>query len=204
MKTQILTTQQIKQAAEIITNGGIIAFPTETVYGLGVIYDNKEAFDKLVAIKNRQPNKPFTLICCRKDQIHKYAEVSGISQKIINAFLPGPLTIVLPSKANLPKWVDFSIGQVGIRVSSMKVVEKLITAVGKPLLVPSANKRDERPAQTGAEALAIFDGQIEAIINGRITGGVPSTVIEVDRHDKIRLLREGPISLQQIMEVLNK
>jgi len=200
MKTQIFTYKDITKAASILQQGGLIAFPTETVYGLGVIYDNKTSFDRLVEVKRRRPDKPFTLMCAGVNDIADYAIVSEKTMTIINNFLPGPLTIILPIKPNLPEWVDLKTGSIGIRVSSLQSLQLLLVKVGKPLLVPSANRADEKPALSGEEALAIFDGTIEGVIMGTVSGGEPSTIIEVSPNDVITLRRPGPISFEKIIK----
>ncbi|HOJ45141.1 MAG TPA: L-threonylcarbamoyladenylate synthase [Bacilli bacterium] len=201
MKTAQLTYKNLDTAASVLKTGGLVAFPTETVYGLAVVYDNEVAFKSLVEVKRRRPDKPFTLMCGTTSDILNYAYVSELSARIINAFLPGPLTIVLPSLAQLPSWVDLETGKVGIRVSSMQTIRELIIKVGKPLLVPSANRADEPPALTGEDAMAIFDGQIDAVIMGHVIGGTPSTVIEIDKEDNVKLLRKGPLTYDQIMAI---
>ena len=200
MKTQIFTYKDISRAAAILLQGGIIAFPTETVYGLGVIYDSKASFERLVEVKRRRPDKPFTLMCAGVNDISDYAIVSEKTKTIINNFLPGPLTIILPIKPNLPDWVDLKTGSIGIRVSSLQSLQELLVKVGKPLLVPSANRADEKPALSGEEALAIFDGAIEGVIMGTVSGGEPSTIIEISASDVITLKRPGPISLEKILK----
>lgn len=198
MKTQKLTYKDIDEAVKILKNGGLVAFPTETVYGLAIPYDDEASFGRLVSVKNRRPDKPFTLMCGTVSDIDDYAIVSEVTSHIIEAFLPGPLTIVLPTRPHLPQWVDLGTGKIGIRVSSLQTIQELIIKVGKPLLVPSANRADEAPALTGEEALAIFDGEIDAVIMGHVNGGIPSTVIEIDQDDQIKLLRSGELTLEQI------
>jgi len=198
-ETKIFTYKDIGTAAKILRRGGIVAFPTETVYGLGVVYDDKAAYDRLVAIKRRKPDKPFTLMCAGVAEIGQYAEVSAKAQAIIDRFLPGPLTIVLPAIKKIPPWVDLGTGAVGIRVSNLQALQELLVKVGKPLLVPSANRSDEKPALSGEETLNLFGGEIEGVIMGMVGGGQPSTVIEITRTDEIVLRRPGPITLEKII-----
>lgn len=204
MKTRQLTYKDLNLAAQILRDGGIIAFPTETVYGLGVIYDNKAAFDTLVTLKERRPDKPFTLMCGVVSDVALYAMVSPLVEKVLQAFLPGPLTIILPTKPNVPEWVHLKTGKVGIRVSSLQTIQALILKVGKPLLVPSANRADEAPALTPEDALAYFNDQIDAVVSGHVNSGTPSTVIDIDSHDNIRLVRQGTITLAQIEQKIKE
>ncbi len=198
MKTRSLTYINLDQAAEILRQGGLVAFPTETVFGLGVVYDDEQAFNRLVSVKNRRPDKPFTLMCAAVDDIEHFAYVSDVTRAILDTFLPGPLTIILPVVKKMPVWVHLNTGKVGIRVSNLQTIQSLIMKVGKPLLVPSANKAEQPPALTPDEVLAVFDGEIDALVFGNVTSGTPSTVIEIDQDDNIKLIRQGMITLEQI------
>lgn len=199
MKTMLLAQKDIQKAAELLRSGEIIAFPTETVFGLGIIYDNEAAFERLVSVKQRRGDKPFTLMCASTDDISSYAVVDERLQKVINKFMPGPLTIIVAVKASLPKWVSFSTGFVGIRISSLDYVQELIRTTGKALLVPSANLADQAPALNSSEAMKVFSGKISAIVEGESISAIPSTIIEIK--DKIKLIREGEIPFSDIMKV---
>ncbi|HAV19426.1 MAG TPA: threonylcarbamoyl-AMP synthase [Firmicutes bacterium] len=201
MKTRQLTYKDTNLAAKILQNGGIIAFPTETVYGLGVVFDSKEAFDHLVEVKRRRPDKPFTLMCGSIDEVEQYAVLSEFSRKVMRTFLPGPLTIVMPIKQGLPAWVDLNSGKIGIRVPKFQAIRNLIINVGKPLLVPSANRADEPPELSGEGVMKEFNEEIDGVIFGNIGGGQPSTIIEIDGNDNTTLLRNGELSLEQINQL---
>lgn len=191
------------EAKDHLYNHGVVAFPTETVMGLGVIYDDKEAYNRLNIIKRRPEDKPYSLMIPKVSEISKYAEVSMLAQKIINSFLPGPLTILLPAKESLPFWVTHGKGVVGVRVSSHVLTKELLEVVGKPLLVPSANKSGEKPCMTSNEVKIVFKDELNYIIEGEAEGGVPSTIISLI-NDDIKIIREGEISLQMIMEAIKK
>ena len=189
---------RIKMAAELLKKGEIVAFPTETVYGLGVIYDLETAFQKLVNVKQRRPDKPFTLMCSTVDQIDKYAEVNETAKKIIAAFLPGELTIILKTRPDVPKWIDLGTGHIGIRVPDDDLVCEMIRLTGKPLLVPSANRADQKPLTKDDEVIKEFENDIAGVVLGNSKGATPSTVIAV--YDKIEMLREGNLRLDEIMK----
>lgn len=191
------------EASKHLYNHGVVAFPTETVMGLGVIYDDNEAYNRLNIIKNRPEDKPYSLMIPDVSMINQYAEVSLLAQKIINVFLPGPLTILLPAKESLPVWVTHGSGVVGIRVSSHLLTKELLNEVKKPLLVPSANKSGEKPCMTSDEVKIAFKDELNYIIEGEAEGGVPSTIISLI-NDDIKIIREGEISLQMIMEAIKK
>jgi len=197
---KVIHSEQIASAASLLRKGKIVAFPTETVYGLGVIFDSKEAFQNLVHIKRRRPDKPFTLMCSSVEEIDKYAFVNETARKIIRHFLPGELTIILNTRPDVPEWVDLGTGHIGIRVPDDKVVQKMIGLVGKPLLVPSANRADQRPLTKDDEVIAEFDGEIAGIVAGQSKGATPSTVISA--YDKIVLLRQGNLRLDEILKTI--
>jgi L-threonylcarbamoyladenylate synthase len=202
MKTKKFTYRQLDEIAELLKKGQIIAFPTETVYGLGVVYDNEEAFNTLTSVKKRPPDKPFTLMCNSISDIVDYAEIDQRTEIIIDEYMPGPLTIIVPAKQSVPKWVHLNTGKIGIRVSSAQFLQELIMKVGKPLLVPSANVADYPPAKSGEEAFEIFNGLIAGVLLGTSGKGVPSTVIEIS--DKIKLIRQGAIAFEDILKVVEE
>lgn len=200
MKT--LTKEQYKEAASILRDGGIIAFPTETVFGLGVIFNNEASYERLINVKRRPPNKPFTLMCASKDDVYKYAQLNKTAIKLVEAFMPGQFTLICKAKQFLPSYVVSSEGNVGIRVPDDEFVQKLIKEVGYPLLVPSANKANEPPALNSSEAISIFQDEIDATIVGESKSNVPSTIVLVD--NDIHLIREGLIKKEDIDKIIKK
>lgn len=198
MKTTLLELNQLEKAAMLLKNGEIVAFPTETVFGMGVIYDDLRAFEKLKEAKGRDAHKPFTLIVSRTSEISDYAIVNKAAKAIINKYMPGPLTIVLPAKSVLIGPITNNSSYIGIRVSSDEYVAKLINLVGKPLLVPSANKSGTTPLLNSDDVYKVFNGDISAIIVGKAGGSKASTVIKID--DKIELVREGVIPFENLKQ----
>ncbi|MFA5659946.1 MAG: L-threonylcarbamoyladenylate synthase [Bacilli bacterium] len=199
METKALKLNKIHLLAKMAQNGEVIAFPTETVYGLGVIFDREDAFEKLVKVKERRADKPFTLMLPFTRLISDFAKVDDKTRAIIDAFLPGELTLILEANQGLPKHVTLGSKYIGIRVSANHHVANLITLIGKPLLVPSANKKDEKPALTASEVLSIFNGEIAGILEGETTSHIPSTIVKIS--DKIELVREGSIPFPKILKV---
>ena len=199
---KLLKQNEYKTAAEILKNGGIVAFPTETVFGIGVISGNDEAYEKLIKIKRRPPEKPFTLMCGDVNDIKKYAIVDKIADKLIKKFMPGQFTIILPALETTEKNA-VSAGMVGIRVSSDNLVTNLIKAVGKPLFVPSANKAGEKPAYTSSEVLNIFNDELDAIIEGESVSNVPSTIVQVKDGNVLRR-RLGAITEEDIAKAIKE
>ena len=199
---EMLEKSQYKKASKILQNGGLIAFPTETVYGLGVVFDNEQSYERLIHVKRRPPEKPFTLMCGSLDDIKKYAYVNELAQKLIDTFMPGQFTIILKAKENLPRWVVSKEGNVGIRISDDKFVQNLIIETGKPLLVPSANRSGENPCHTSNEVKDSLGNDLDAIIIGESVSNIPSTIVFVD--DSIHIIRLGEISESDIKNVIKE
>ena len=188
-------------AKETLNNHQVIAFPTETVFGLGVYYDDEEAYNLLNKIKRRREDKPYTLMLHDINQINKYAYIDEKMIKALSKFMPGPLTILLKSKENVPGYVTHNTGIIGVRIPENKEALDLLRYLEKPLLVPSANRAGEKPAMNDEEVRQIFQDEIKVIIPGKAIGGLPSTIIDLTGED-IKLIRQGPISLEDIKKTL--
>lgn len=202
MNTKNLNYKDLDELVAILNAGGIIAFPTETVFGFGIVYDNAKSFELLVNIKKRHPNKPFTLMCANFEDIDNLALVTEKARAVIEHFMPGPITIVLPILKEVPHWVDLGTKKVGFRISSFQFIRELIIKLGKPLLVPSANVEGEEPSRDSAEVFEKFNGQLDAIVCGTSGHTLASTIIEFNEQDEYKILRKGPISLQEIEKVI--
>lgn len=200
---KLLKQSQLDEAVEILKNGGLIAFPTETVYGLGVVYDNKEAYDRLVAVKRRAPDKPFTLMLADPEDIQKIAKLNNISNALVNEFMPGQFTMVTIAQPGLPEWCVGQTGYVGVRVADYPLIQELIRRVGKPLLVPSANRSGEQPAFNADEVIRIFGDELDAVLEGKSTSNIPSTVILVEEK-YTHLSREGAVKFEDIKKVVER
>ena len=185
------------QALNALNDHRVIAFPTETVFGLGVFYDDKEAYELLNKIKQRREDKPYTMMLSKVEDIEKYAFINEKYHKLIEKFMPGSLTILVKSKENVPNYVTHNTGVIGIRIPSNKEALELLEFIKKPILVPSANRADQKPALNEAEIKAIFKDEISVIVPGKISSGEPSTIIDLTG-DVIKLIRKGPISLEEL------
>jgi len=191
-----------KKIKEEILKGEVVSFPTETVYGVGVIYDNEEAFEKLVKAKNRRPDKPFSLMLGNVEGIEKYAYVDQRVKKIINHFMPGEITLLLKPKEGLFPWVTLNSEYIGVRVPDYQEVCDLINSVGKPMLVTSANMSGEPVCKNFKEVCKVFDNRISLIVEGLTRSSKPSTIIICDK--EISLVREGSISYKDILEIMEE
>ena len=185
--------KKIEEAASIIRNNGIVAFPTETVYGLGVLLDNAEGLMKLYKIKSRAKNKPFTVHISKIEAIHDLnCEMPHLATVIIKKFWPGPLTIILDTK-DKTKTMAF-------RMPDCIVAKYLIDFCKKPIVAPSANLSGKKPSKNVQEVLEDLDGKIDAVIDtGETKLGQESTIMDVTSFP-YKVLREGAISKVKIQE----
>ena len=188
-------------AKEALNAHQVIAFPTETVFGLGVYFDDEKAYQLLNQIKRRKEDKPYTLMLHSVDDISLYAYIEKKQLEALKQFMPGPVTLLLKCKDNVPGYVTHDTGVIGVRVPANKEALELLEFLGKPLLVPSANRADEKPAMNDQEVKQIFKDEIAVIIPGESIGRQPSTIIDLTG-DEVKLVRKGPISLEDIKKAL--
>lgn len=198
MKTKVGKFQD-QELIQEIKNGNVVAFPTETVYGLGVISNSKEAFERLVETKKRRPDKPFTLMLSKKEDIEKYAKISKKTKRVIDKFMPGEITILVPPKEHLDSWITLNSKYIGIRISGMNEVSLMIDQVGFPMLVTSANISGEETLNSFEGAYRVFNGKISYLVNGETSSKLPSTIVICD--ENIELVRLGSISFEEIKKV---
>lgn len=199
---EILKQNELEKAAKILRNGGVIAFPTETVFGFGVIFDDENAYRKLIQVKRRPPEKPFTVMLANPKDIEDIAYVDKRAKKLIKSFMPGQFTIILKAKESLPSYCVSADGNVGIRISSDEVVRDLIRETGKPLLVPSANKSGEAPLTNSDDVVSVFKDEIDGVIVGESISNIPSTIVIIDK--EVKIIREGIIKKIDIERVLGE
>ncbi len=188
---------------EILSCHGVIAFPTETVMGLGVNYDDFEAYTKLNIIKRRPSDKPYTLLLADKNDLEKYAFISEKTKRIVTRFMPGPLTILVRVNNHVPGYVHHDTGVIGIRVPNHQICQDILKYNGKPLLVPSANKSGEPPCLTYKEVENVFGNEIDYIVKADSGMQKPSTIIDLSC-DNIKLVREGGIPFEELLKEFNK
>lgn len=200
MKDSLLL--QIEKAKKSLLNSEVVCFPTETVMGLGVIYNDFSAYNKLNAVKERPEDKPYTMMLGDIQEIEKYAFVDERIKRVIETFMPGSLTVLLKANDNVPDYVTHKTGIIGIRVPTNKEAVELLKEINLPLLVPSANKSGQKPALDSEEAKDIFKNEVSAYIDGKCIGGQPSTIVDFTKGEPI-LIRKGPISFDAIKAIYN-
>jgi L-threonylcarbamoyladenylate synthase len=193
-----LTEKDIDIAAKVLRNGEILVFPTETVYGIGVVFDSPSAFEHLVQTKKRPPSKPFALMCSSLKQAYQYIDVDSKAKAVMEAFLPGELTVLVHAKKDLPTHVTLGTGIIGIRVPASEYVQKLIAKVGKPCLVTSANISGQPTSTSYEEVLPIFDGLVGGIVKGECTSLLASTIVDLTDDSNIKLVRQGKIPFEDL------
>ena len=208
MKTLILDktdSASLSIAGEIIKKGGIVAFPTETVYGLGANAYDEDAVKKIYLAKGRPSDNPLIVHLADIKDIPKIArEIPEDAQKLIKKFAPGPFTLILKKQPDIPDTVTAGLDTVGVRIPSNMVARKFIKAAGVPIAAPSANISG-KPSPTKAEhAIADLDGKVDAIIvGGNSSVGVESTIIDVTGEIPT-VLRPGGITFEDIISVCGR
>ena len=187
-------------ASEALRKGGVVAFPTETVMGLGVVYNDRKAYDKLNKVKERPEDKPYTLMVKDVEEIAKYAEINEATQRVIDKFMPGSITILVNVKKNsVPSYVTHNTNVIGIRVPTNIEAHVLLNMVSIPLLVPSANKSGSKPALNSDEVKQIFGSELDFVMSGKAYGEVPSTIVDLTK-EAPKVVRPGPISEEEIIK----
>ena len=188
----------IQQALGILNSGGLVAFPTDTVYGVGALAFDGKAVESIYAAKDRPIEKAIPVLIGDEDDLEKVGmDIPHIAHKLASRFWPGPLTVLVPKKPTLPESVSAS-ETVGVRIPDHAVARALLRAAG-PMAVTSANISGQPSPSTAEEAFAQLHGRIPLIIDGGKTpGGVPSTLVDCTG-EKIKVLREGPISLDTLL-----
>src|SRR5258706_11940823 len=188
--------ESIQSALEILQRGGLVAFPTDTVYGVGALAFDGKAVESIYTAKDRPIEKAIPILIGDADDMEKVGmDIPDAAYKLAARFLPGPLTVVVPKKPTLPESVS-ATDTVGVRVPDHEIARALLRAAG-PMAVTSANISGQPSPSTAQEVLAQLGGRIDLIIDGGTTpGGVPSTLVECTGID-IKSLREDPISLEE-------
>jgi len=194
--------QIIKKAVAILKKGGVVAFPTDTVYGIGVNALNKKAVEKIYQIKKRDKNKPLIILIGRKSDARKISHFNATAQKCGVAFWPGPLTLVLPAKKDIPKYLT-SNGKIGVRMPNNKIFLSLARACKFSLATTSANLSDGKNPTSAQEVKNNIGNKIDLIINGgRTKSSIASTVLDLAAKNP-KILRQGKITLKQIKMALS-
>ena len=192
-------------AAKIIQNGGLVAIPTETVYGLGANGLNEQAVLKIFEAKGRPQDNPLILHLYGPEQMEEYCQqIPQTARLLAEKFWPGPLTMVLPAKNNVPKRTTGGLSTVAVRCPDCDITRDIIRLSGVPLAAPSANISGKPSTTTANHVLHDHDGRIDAIVDGgSCRVGVESTIVDLTE-TPARLLRPGGITPEQLVQVLGE
>lgn len=192
----------LSEVAYLLKEGKVGAIPTETFYGLSANPFSEEALKRLFCLKKREPDKPILLLLSSLEDLTRVcAKIPGVAIKLIKAFWPGPLTIVLPAKRGLSTLLTAGTNTIGVRLSSCELTRKIARAFGGPITGTSANISGEPPCRTAEEVLKQIP-EIDFIVDaGETKGDKPSTVIEILEKD-VKLIREGAIAFEEIIRVI--
>ena len=199
MKTIKYSKEDLKEIKKALLDGKIIAFPTDTVFGLGCVI-NKDAIAKVYEAKGRSFDKPLPMMCNSLQMIESVADVSEEAKKIIDKFVPGALTLIFKKKDNIEDYVTNGKPTIGIRVPDDEWILKLINELNEPILVTSANLSDTGSLLKWEDVYKQLNEKIDGIVCADATGETSSTIIDVT--GEVKVLRQGPITIDEIMEVL--
>ncbi len=191
----------LDRALAVLRAGGLVAFPTDTVYGLGALAFDGEAIRSIYSAKGRDPEKAIPILLADAAGLDLVADgVPPMARRLAQTFWPGALTLVVNKSPRLPDAVSTS-DTVGVRVPDHSVARLLLSAAG-PMAVTSANASGEVSPSTATDVLAQLNGRIHLILDGgRAPGGVPSTVVDCTRGEPV-VLRPGPVSIEDIRRAL--
>lgn len=187
---------EIDKLAEILKRDGVICVPTDTIYGVCARINSIKAYNNLMIAKNRPVTKPFPVMCADKEQIKSIALVDEKAEKLIHAFMPGPVTLILKKKLEIPTYINNGSETIAVRMATSKTLENLIRKTGCPIFISSANQSGE-PICTNLDEIEKSFPTIDGMVEGNVSFDKASTIIDCTLA-KIQILRLGPVSMEQI------
>jgi tRNA threonylcarbamoyl adenosine modification protein (Sua5/YciO/YrdC/YwlC family) len=193
--------RKIARAVEILHDGGVAAYPTDSVYALGCAIEARGAIEKIYRAKNMKPTQRLALICPDVSTAARYGQLSQTAFRLAKRIFPGPYTLVVPATHEVPRGLtDHKRRTVGIRITSHPVAQALVQALGRPLLTTSAiSPITGEPCRDAEEILEAFERFVDVVIDTEQTPDQPSTVLEVDG-DNITVVREGAGPIADLFE----
>ena len=192
-------------AVSALKRGEVIVFPTETLYGLGADALNFSAVEKVFHLKGRDPNNPFPVLVADLAMVDSLvAAISPLAKLLMTRYWPGPLTLVLPARTEIPRALVNSRGGIGVRLSSQPLATELVRLLGHPLTGPSANPSGQPGAQTVVQAKNYFSEKISVYVDGgALHSRTGSTVAAIEK-DRLRIIRDGEISREALADAVGK
>jgi len=186
--------------AGILQKGGIAVYPTETSYGIGCGISHRAAVERIFLLKKRPKSQPLPVIAANQEMMEEFAVVVSAAEKLVEKFMPGPLTLILDRKRSVPEW--FPRKTIAIRIPGNETARELCRLAGEPVVSTSANISGERQFYEIKQALKEFEKKVNLIINaGDLEYNTPSTLFDVEHR---RMVREGKIKKEQIDEALSQ
>ncbi len=192
--------EAIRQAAQLIVNGGVVAFPTETFYGLAALATDYQAIDKLYQLKKRPTQKSLSILIADLAELDDWIEtIPNQALHLTARFWPGPLTLVFAAAPHLPTNLTADTGKIGVRISSHPVAQALVREVGAPITATSANRSRSPSCRSAGEVITQLGSDLEAILDAGLTpGGKVSTIADVTTRPP-KILRIGAIAAQEVL-----
>lgn len=198
MNTVLVGKDDIDTIVPVLLAGDVVAFPTETVFGLGVKFNDLNALNKIYQLKHRDSHKAVTLMVHDINDIEKYAYIDNQINNVIKHFMPGKITLILKKKEVIDDVFTSGLKTIGIRIPDDPFVLELLKQVG-PMFVTSANISGHSDLLNHQDVYSVFKGKIKMIVKGDCGNEIPSTVVKLDQ--EVQVLRKGHISKQDIEEV---
>ncbi len=198
---KIYTQKDAQKVANAFLAHDVLAIPTDTVYGVGVVYGDLNDLSRLKHAKHRPETKPIPMMVASASQMKQIAKVDARTEKIIDAFLPGPLTLILPLREDVSKEYTNGKDTVAVRIPDAPFILNVIQQLNKPLLVSSANISGRPAAITFDQAKENLPN-IDGIVQGQCQQGMASTIVDCTK-EQLAILREGPISLSELENVIS-
>lgn len=203
--SELLTAQDYSRAGELIGNGELVVFPTETVYGLGASAVNSDAVRQIYRAKERPQDNPLIIhFGSLEEMLLTIPRSQGLLRQAVKCFSPGPLTVIVPAPAWAVPEVRHNLPTIAIRVPSLRIAQKIISAAGVPVAAPSANQSGRPSPTTAAMAYQEMNGRVAAVVDGGDCAvGIESTIIRADGDRELIILRPGSISKTDLTKALN-
>lgn len=194
-----LSESQLERAASIIRDGGLVIFPTETVYGLGADATSAAAAGKIYAAKGRPSDNPLIIHIAEPSEAEKYAYTNALYYRLAELYMPGPLTVILESKPTIPHATRAGLDTVAIRCPSHPIANRLIALSGTPIAAPSANLSGSPSPTAPSHVIDDMMGRVDMIIDGgECDFGLESTIVKIDDGSSMTLLRPGKITAEEL------
>lgn len=189
--------EAISAAARVITQGGIVAFPTDTTYGLAASIHCEQAVRRLRRIKSRQGGKPFLVIAADFDWVRELAVVTAGHRRLMDAYWPGPLSIVFEASDAVPGYILGADRTIALRVPDDTLAQSILRASGVPLVAPSANLKGQEPAVSARGLVRDFGDKVDLVLDGGVVeSAVPSTIVTLGRRG-LEVLRQGRLVVRE-------